>query len=327
MVGASGVSCADVTVPRSSSRSGRSGRGPAGGALVQDPAQLVAQQLLGARVVDGRGRGGRAASGRPARGAGCAAPRRPRARRGGSRGSGGTTRCAGRAGRARPPARRGRSRRPARPAPRRRAAPRRRPRARSRARAAARRPGRGSAGRRASMAKNAMTPAGHPPPPASPAGHRATVRVRRLAWIDVERVQRLAPVLVGHRVVGEAGLAVEVGQPGHRARSAPTRSSTPSTNSAVVCQGRRSTPARIACCSNRCQHSTIALRGSPSMASRAALLLGVLGHHLGDLGRRAEHLELDVLGSTSPSPRRARPPQLPAACAAGAPRGTGARRR
>ncbi len=51
-------------------------------------------------------------------------------------------------------------------------------------------------------------------------------------------------------------------------RSAPTRSSTPSTNSAVVCQGRRSTPARTACCSKRSQHSTIALRGSPSMASR-----------------------------------------------------------
>ena len=30
-------------------------------------------------------------------------------------------------------------------------------------------------------------------------------------------VQRRPPVLLGHRVVGEAGLAVEVGQPAHRA--------------------------------------------------------------------------------------------------------------
>ena len=71
----------------------------------------------------------------------------------------------------------------------------------------------------ASIAANASTPPASAEPPPARAAHRATARLDAEAAVDgVERLERRPPVVVGHRVVGEAGLAVEVGQPGHRAR-------------------------------------------------------------------------------------------------------------
>ena len=108
------------------------------------------------------------------------------------------------------------------------------------------------------------------------------------AGVDhVEGVQRRgagARRSSGGRRSGPRGRGRPAGppRPGRRRRGRAPRARTPRWSA----RAGASTPARTACCSKRCQHSTIALRGSPPMASSGALLLGVLGHHLGDLGRR-----------------------------------------
>ena len=141
--------------------------------------------------------------------------------------------------------------------------------------------------------------------------HHTPAVCRRLSWITSRAVSGLAPVLVGHRVVGEAGLAVEVGQPRDRASVGADEVEHPEHELSGGLPGPALDP-RTHC---------LLLETVPALDDRVAWLapdgeqsalpLGVLGHHLGDLRRRAEHLELDVLGSPSPSPRRACLPHLP----------------
>ena len=87
-----------------------------------------------------------------------------------------------------------------------------------------------------------------PAPPATRGHHRPSHAGRRpwtVRWIRVERLERHGPVGLGQLVLGEAGLAVEPGEPRTPpARSAATRSSTRRVYSDEVSQSRRSTPGR-----------------------------------------------------------------------------------
>ena len=101
-------------------------------------------------------------------------------------------------------------------------------------------------------------------------------------------------MLVGHRVVGEAGLAVEAGQPGHRAPVGADEVEDAEDELGGGLPGPALDPG---------PHRLL-LEPEPALDDRVArlaldgeqgaLLLGILGHHLGDPRGRAQHLELDV---------------------------------
>ena len=141
-------------------------------------------------------------------------------------------------------------------------------------------------------------------------GHSPAARPT-LRWIGVERGRAPRPVRLGDRVVGEAGLAVEVGEPDHRAARRRRRGRARQSDelrrrlpgpSYDAGRGRPAT-------SNRRQQATIALRGSPSVEQRP-LLGGVLLDRRGDPLPGVEHLELDLLGrgAAAGGPRLPAPP-------------------
>ena len=304
MVGAPGSGA--VTAPRSSPRSARSGPGQLGGARRRAPGA--------ARARAAPRRAGRRRSGRAGRAGVWSASSRSRsrsaasglaARRGGSRGSGGTTRCAGRAGPARPSG----STCDVQTAGSTGAA--------STSSADAQTTSAITSASRSSSAWPSMSrtaadasrtrraPPGHPPGHQR-AGRSPGDRPERAGWRG-SRPARRAPRAgarrsSGGRRSGPRGRGRRAGPPrlGRHRRGRAPRARTPRWSARA---GARCRPA-TACCSKRCQHSTIALRGSPSMASRARCSSASSAIAAVTCAADAEHLELDVLGSTSPSPRR-----------------------